>query len=290
MSKAVTVRFGRLALLAIGLLPVLIAPGVAQAGSGGSGMGGSGGSSFLPGGSALANGNSKIKGDSRHLGDRTLHEGMSGHDVRVLQAYLSFAGIGTQIDGNFGRATQQSVLAFERQQGLPADGVVSISLSVKLRAAVAQVAAAPPTGKTRINPDGTATAPAGAPAVVQAVIAGANQIINTSYCIGGGHGAWKSSCYDCSGSASYALHAAGLLNTPEDSTGLESYGAPGPGQYITIYADASHAFIVVGGRAFDTAGYSGPNIPAGPGPRWRSDALANLADGGNYLVRHPIGF
>ncbi len=290
MSKAVSVRSGRNAALFIGLLLVLIAPAVAQAGSGGSGMGASGGSSFLPGGSALANGNGKSKGDSRHLGDRALHQGMSGHDVRVLQAYLSFAGFGTQIDGSFGPATQQSVLAFERQQGLAADGVVSIPLSVKLRQVVAQVAAAPPAGKTRINPDGTATAPAGAPAVVQAVVAGANQIINTSYCIGGGHGSWKSSCYDCSGSASYALHAAGLLNTSEDSTGLESYGAPGPGQYITIYADASHAFIVVGGRAFDTADYGGPNIPAGNGPRWRSDPIGNLADGGNYTVRHPIGF
>ena len=91
------------------------------------------------------------------------------------------------------------------------------------------------------------------------------------------------------GSVSFALHAAGLLNTPEDSTQLESYGAPGPGRYITVYADAGHAFMVVAGRAFDTANFGGPNIPAGSGPRWRSDPLGNLADGGNYVVRHPAG-
>ncbi|MBV8430778.1 MAG: peptidoglycan-binding protein [Solirubrobacterales bacterium] len=265
------------------------AGGSGNPGSGGGGFSGSGGTSFLPGGSALANGNPKIKGDSRHLGDRVLREGMTGHDVRVLQAYLSFAGFGTQVDGSFGPATQQSVVAFERQQGLPGNGIVSIPLSQKLRQVVAQAAAAPPTSKTRINPDGTATAPAGAPALVQAVVAGANQIINTSYCVGGGHGNWTSSCYDCSGSVSFALHAAGLLNTSEDSTELESYGLPGPGQYITIYADASHAFMVVGGRAFDTADFGGPNIPAGTGPRWRSDPLGNLSDGGNYVVRHPAG-
>src|SRR5437763_3865402 len=122
------------------------------------------------------------------------------------------------VDGSFGPATLQSVLAFQRQQGVSANGVVSIALSQRLRQVVAQVAAAPATGKTRINPDGTATAPAGAPVVVQRAVAAANQIISTSYCMGGGHRAWKSSCYDCSGAVSFALHGGGLLNSPEDST------------------------------------------------------------------------
>jgi peptidoglycan hydrolase-like protein with peptidoglycan-binding domain len=214
---------------------------------------------------------------------------MRGHDVRVLQAYLSFAGFGTVVDGSFGPATQQSVIAFQREQGETGNGVVSYALSQRLRAVVAQVAAAPATGKTRINPDGTATAPSGAPAPVQAVVAAANQIIDTSYCMGGGHRSFTSSCYDCSGSVSFALHGAGLLTTPMDSTQLESYGSPGPGTWITIYADSSHAFIVVAGRAFNTANFGGPNIPSGSGPRWRSDPLGNLADGGHYVVRHPPG-
>jgi hypothetical protein len=86
------------------------------------------------------------------------------------------------------------------------------------------------------------------------------------------------------------LHGAGLLSSPEDSTGLESYGAPGPGKWITIYADPAHTWIVIAGRAFDTANYGGPNIPAGSGPRWRTNPTGNLADGGNYVVRHPVGY
>jgi hypothetical protein len=124
---------------------------------------------------------------------------------------------------------------------------------------------------------------------VVAVVAAANQIINTSYCYAGGHATWKSSCYDCSGSVSFALHGGGLLTTPDDSTQFETYGESGPGHWITIYADPSHAFLVVAGRAFDTANYGGPNIPAGNGPRWRYDPLGNLRDGGHYVVRHPAG-
>ncbi|HUE25853.1 MAG TPA: hypothetical protein VMP89_03695 [Solirubrobacteraceae bacterium] len=80
-----------------------------------------------------------------------------------------------------------------------------------------------------------------------------------------------------------------MLSSPEDSTGLESYGDPGPGRWITIYANAGHTWIVVAGRAFDTANYGGPNTPSGDGPRWRSNPTGNLADGGSYVERHPSG-
>jgi peptidoglycan hydrolase-like protein with peptidoglycan-binding domain len=230
-----------------------------------------------------------LPGDSRHLGDRVLREGMTGHDVRVLQDFLTRVGFGTSIDGDFGPATKANVVAFQRSANMAPNGVVTISVEKALRSAVAKIQTDPPMGTTRINPDGTATAPAGAPTVVQEVVAAANQIIDTSYCYAGGHGSWKSSCYDCSGSVSYALHGGGLLSSPEDSTQLESYGEPGPGKWITIYADPSHTWIVVAGRAFDTANFGGPNTPAGTGPRWRSDPTGNLADGGDYVVRHPPG-
>ena len=229
------------------------------------------------------------KGDSKHLGDRVLREGMSGHDVRVLQAYLTLAGYPTSVDGAFGPGTLKSVQAFQNDNGFTPDGVVTVAVEKALRAKVAAIEADPPASITRINADGTATAPAGAPAVVQEVIAAANKLIDKPYVYGGGHASWTASGYDCSGAVSFALHGGGLLSSPEDSTDLESYGAAGPGHWITIYADSSHAFVVVAGRAFDTADYGGPNIPAGSGPRWRSNPTGNLADGGHYIVRHPAG-
>jgi peptidoglycan hydrolase-like protein with peptidoglycan-binding domain len=276
--------------------PVLASSGGAGSSGGesfvatsGDGNGGSGNARST--GSGASSSNCKTSGDSRHLGDRTLCQGMHGHDVRVLQQYLTFAGFLTAIDGSFGAATKQSVLEFQRAQKMNPNGVVTYSVQQLLRAAIRAVQASPPPPgeKVQINPDGTATAPADAPTAVQQVVAAANQILTTSYCVGGGHGSWTSSCYDCSGAVSYALHGAGLLSSPEDSTGLESYGNPGPGQWISFYADSGHAFLVVGGRAFDTANFGGPNIPAGDGPRWRSNPTGNLQDGGSYVVRHPPG-
>jgi peptidoglycan hydrolase-like protein with peptidoglycan-binding domain len=234
--------------------------------------------------------NSALPGDSKHLGDRVLRQGMSGHDVRVLQDYLSRVGFGTSIDGSFGPSTKANVIAFQRSVNMPADGVVTVAVEKALRAAVAKIQADPPTGTTRINSDGTATAPAGAPTVVREAVAAANRIIHTSYCYAGGHASFNSSCYDCSGTVSYVLHGAGLLSQPMDSTDLESYGKSGPGKWITIYADPSHTWIVIAGRAFDTADFGGPNIPAGTGPRWRTDPTGNLGDGGDYIVRHPDGW
>ena len=67
-----------------------------------------------------------------------------------------------------------------------------------------------------------------------------------------------------------------------------SYGDPGPGKWITVYANTTHTWIVIGGRAFDTSHY-GPATPAGTGPRWLADATGNLGDGLSYVVRHPPG-
>jgi peptidoglycan hydrolase-like protein with peptidoglycan-binding domain len=248
----------------------------------------SGGASFSGGGSVKS---SKPRGTgtgSAHLGDRVLRQGMRGHDVRVLQGYLTLAGFPTHIDGSFGSTTKRSVIAFQNGQGMNPDGIVTIPVEQALRSTVKSIEADPPSATTRINSDGTATAPAGAPSVVQNVVAAANQIIDKPYKYGGGHGSFTDSGYDCSGSVSFALHGGGLLSSPQDSTGLESYGTSGPGHWITIYANSGHAFMVVAGRAFDTANYSGPNIPSGSGPRWRSDPNADNY-GGSWLVRHPTG-
>ncbi len=228
-------------------------------------------------------------GSSQHLGDRVLREGMTGHDVRVLQGYLTLAGFPTAVDGDFGPATKQNVIAFQQAHGETPNGVVSRAVELKLRAVVAANDAGGPVGKAQINSDGTATAPAGAPSVVKAVVAAANKIIDKPYIYAGGHAQWNDAGYDCSGAVSFALHGGNLLSAPEDSTELESYGSPGPGKWITIYADPSHTWVVVAGIAFDTADFGGPNVPAGTGPRWRSDPTGNLQDGGNYIVRHPSG-
>jgi peptidoglycan hydrolase-like protein with peptidoglycan-binding domain len=225
-------------------------------------------------------------GGSQHLGERTLKQGMRGHDVRVLQGYLTVAGYATSIDGDFGPGTKANVVNFEGAHQLTANGVVTYAQSRALRQVVATALAGGAVSKATINSDGTATAPAGAPPAVQAMIAAANQIIDKPYIYAGGHGRWNDNGYDCSGAVSFALHGAGMLSSPEDSTELESYGAPGPGKWVTIYANSNHTWIVIAGIAFDTAHY-GPTTPGGSGPRWLTNPTGNLADGQNYVVRHP---
>jgi hypothetical protein len=132
----------------------------------------------------------------------------------------------------------------------------------------------------RVTRDGTAVAPTGAPEVVAAVIAAGNAIATTPYKWGGGHGAWRDTGYDCSGSVSFALAGAGLLDGPLDSTGFMDWGASGPGRWITVYANPGHAFMVVAGLRFDTSGAQG-------GTRWQP------ADGRSYagfVARHPPGY
>lgn len=145
----------------------------------------------------------------------------------------------------------------------------------------------------RIQADGSAKAPTQAPAAVRRAIAAGNLIHTRPYPQPDVHYGTLATlwpAYDCSGATSFVLFAAGLMGpTALDSTGLESYGLPGPGRWITVYANSAHAWIVVAGIALDTAGYGGPSIPAGSGPRWRSEPLANLSDGTSYVARHPPG-
>jgi 3D (Asp-Asp-Asp) domain-containing protein len=144
-----------------------------------------------------------------------------------------------------------------------------------------------------IQPDGTASAPRDAPTPVKLAIAAGNLIHTLPYPEPDQHYGtlaqlWPA--YDCSGATSLVLYAAGLLGpTALDSTELENYGQPGPGHWITIYANSAHAWIVIAGIALDTADYGGPPIPAGTGPRWRAEPLANLSDGTTYVARHPAG-
>ena len=214
------------------------------------------------------------------FGDRTLRKGMHGHDVRVLQAWITRLGAPTDVDGRYGGGTRRSVRRYERANAMKVDGIVSRRQARGIRRRIAAAAAAPAPAAATVAPDGrTAVAPAGAPPAVQAAIAAANRITTTRYRYGGGHGDFEDDAYDCSGAVSYALHGAGLLDTPEDSSQLMRYGTPGPGAWITVYARGSHAYAVIAGLRFDTSG-SGEN-----GPRWRPEPRS----GRGYTVRHPVG-
>jgi cell wall-associated NlpC family hydrolase len=130
---------------------------------------------------------------------------------------------------------------------------------------------------------GRAIAPLNAPAAVRKVIAAANKIRTKPYVWGGGHGRWWDRGYDCSGAVSFALHGGRLLSSPLPSGPMETWGAPGPGRWITVYANAGHAYAVIAGLRWDTAGNT-----SGSGPRWHEDLAA--AAGGRFVARHPVGY
>ena len=135
-------------------------------------------------------------------------------------------------------------------------------------------------GSTSILLTGIALPPPDAPQVVADVINNANAIIGRPYVWGGGHGSFYSYGYDCSGAVSFALFGGGLIPRPLSSGELESWGAPGPGKWITVYANAGHTFAEISGLRFDTSG-----TESGTGPRWHLESRSS--DG--YAVRHPPG-
>jgi peptidoglycan hydrolase-like protein with peptidoglycan-binding domain len=229
---------------------------------------------------------------SHHLGDRIpLRKGMSGHDVKILQDYLERAGFDTSVDGEYGTGTVKSVKLFEADQQVAVDGITDAADIDLLRSLVdgdastatgstsPEPAALTPGSKATVGSDGMAVAPADAPDQVKQIIAAGNEIAKTPYRYGGGHGSWQDSGYDCSGSVSYALHGAGLLEQSMPSGGFMSWGDAGPGQWVTLYAKSSHIFMVVAGLRFDTSGRSNA------GTRWQAD----MRSGAGYSVRHPAG-
>jgi peptidoglycan hydrolase-like protein with peptidoglycan-binding domain len=250
-------------------------------------------------------------GDRRWLGIRRLVVGARGHDVRVLQKDLTKLGYTAATDGQFGPQTRVSVRSFERAAGLQIDGIVSAreartlkrvaragreagavsrtpatkpvttvapTLTTAPTEATGQVATSPPAVGT-IGADGLAIAPAGAPAAVVAIIAAGNEIAFKPYLYGGGHDSWQSPGYDCSGSVSYALHGAGLIDTPMSSYDFPGWGDPGPGQWVTVYGMSSHAYMVVAGLRFDTS------ASKGGGSRWTTEPRSSAG----YVAVHPAG-
>lgn len=133
---------------------------------------------------------------------------------------------------------------------------------------------------TSILLTGVALAPPSAPEAVQGVINNANQIVGRPYVWGGGHGSFYDDSYDCSGAVSFALFGGGLIPRPLTSGDLMRWGEPGPGKWITVYANPGHTFAEIAGLRFDTVG-----AEQGSGPRWH---LATVSTDG-YVARHPPG-
>jgi peptidoglycan hydrolase-like protein with peptidoglycan-binding domain len=221
-------------------------------------------------------------GGSDHLGERVLRDGMRGHDVRVLQGFLTMAGYSTPVSGWFGPVTLGNVKQFQAAHGFKVNGVVSYTLAFALRVVVAAQDQGGTVAKATLDSQGLAVAPASAPAAVKEIIAAANKIAFKPYIYGGGHATWNDSGYDCSGSTSYALHGAGLISSPEDSTEFESYGSPGVGQWVTLWANSGHVYMQIAGLWFDTAAQSSQN----GNDRWSTE---RISPAGGFVERHPSG-
>lgn len=169
--------------------------------------------------------------------------------------------------------------------GAASDSEIRKELGEEEKAKVQEQAAqrrvlTPVAGGFSVGGNGTIPIPTNVPEAVQRVVAGGNAIADFPYIWGGGHASFVANGYDCSGSVSYALAAGGLLNAPLVSGDLAHWGEPGPGRWITIYANAGHTFMDVDGVWFDTAGRSGPYAS-----RW----LVSQPSLEGYAVRHPPG-
>jgi hypothetical protein len=145
----------------------------------------------------------------------------------------------------------------------------------------AEVDVCTPTAKAKLLSTGELIPPASAPTKVKMVIEAANKIRLKPYIFGGGHARWWDKGYDCSGSVSFALHGGEFLESPLPSGPMEKWGLEGLGRWITVYANAGHAYAVIAGVRWDTAGDA-----SGTGPRWHTELLSNEG----FIARHPAGY
>ena len=187
-----------------------------------------------------------------------------GGGVQALQRALGVAA-----DGAFGPQTDAALRRYQSSHGLTVDGVAGPQTRGRLGLGSGPMLKRRSAGNTG---NGTAR-------IIARVIGAGNRIATKPYRYGGGHGSFTDSGYDCSGSVSYALHGAGLLSRPLNSSGFMSYGKPGPGRRITIYTSPGHMYMTVDGRRFDTS------ARRSSGSRWTGQGRSSAG----YVVRHPSG-
>jgi peptidoglycan hydrolase CwlO-like protein len=230
----------------------------------------------------IARRNASVLGDTRDA--RIKVKGMT-NDLKVLRGRYSVLAREAEDDANRADAIRTALLNREQRQLRRRDGTAAQLSRVRGRIAAIERRQAAAARRAAMAASATSSAPrhfagngGGGGDVVGRVVSAANEIATTPYVWGGGHGG-RSGGYDCSGSLSYALAAAGLLNGSLDSTGFMSWGEPGPGRRITVYANAGHAFMVVDGRRYDTSALSGG------GTRWSSSMRSTAG----FVARHPPG-
>jgi len=235
----------------------------------------------------ISDNNAKILDFTRRTRAEVAAEARRLDDLRRHYSELAREALDARDQANVIRT---ALLRRQADQIQRRDGVTARLVSVRadidrIERAQARAAAAARQAATATNEAPDVPAPSsggsgGSDDVVARVVAAANQIASTPYVWGGGHGGWASGGYDCSGSISYALAAGGLLSSPLTSGGFMSWGEPGPGRRITVYANAGHAFMIVDGRRYDTSALSQG------GTRWSSAGRSTAG----FVARHPPGY
>jgi len=208
--------------------------------------------------------------------------------IYAAAAYFKSLGAGPQLDA-------RTFVALTRYKGVPPFSIPyarhDYDRARELQAASAAPAGGPlalvPGQRVRILPNGLAAAPRKAPAAVKGMVRAANEISNKPYKLEHFPTHINNRWYDCSSSTSHVLWGGRRFGqAPWVSGMLMSYGQPGPGRWVSIYAHTGHVFMIIGGARFDTSGGydQGPNAGES-GPRWRT---GNRPMGG-FVVRHPAG-